>query len=377
MEAIEVNASLPDDQARATPPLAYVSPELFECELDEIFSKEWHCVGRDDEFAERGAFRSLTIGRDPVIVVRDAAGVLRAMSNVCRHRMMTLLRGEGRLSGRMTCPYHAWTYDLDGRLIGAPHMSEAFDTKSCRLPQFQIEVWEGWVYVNLDPDAAPLGPRLAAISERYSRYRVSEYRTLFRVEETWDTNWKILVENFMEGYHLFRVHSETVEHALPTRLSQVLQGGDGYSLYEQGRNPGVAYEYGSAMGVVNPELSSEELNTVPLFCVFPCHLVSLSPERTQWLALQPLGVDRVRVFWGVDVHPGAFPEGEEGARRAQEMRDIFDRINDEDKPIVAAIARNARALAAAPGRLSPKELTMRDFQRYLAKRLNGKMAEEH
>ena len=305
------------------------------------------------------------------MVIRDRAGVLRALSNVCRHRMMTLLEGEGRLEGRITCPYHAWTYDLDGRLMGAAHMPETFEKRACRLPQFQLELWQGWVYVSLDPEAPPLGPRLSDLSETYARYRVSEYRTLFRAEEIWETNWKILVENFMEPYHLFRVHGETVEHALPTRLSRILPGGDGYCLYEQGRVAGVAYEYGSAMDAVNPTLSEAELNTVPLFCVFPCHLVSLSPERTFWLALQPLAVDKVRVLWGVDVLPGVWPEGDEGERRAQEIRAIFDRINDEDKPIVAAIAGNARARAADPGHLSEKELTLRDFQRYLAERLCG------
>ena len=369
LKAVWENANLPRDEAEAPPPQAFFSEDLLALEVENIFNHEWHCVGREDEFADIGAYRTLVVGHDPVMVIRDSEGALRAMSNVCRHRMMTLLESQGRCERHIVCPYHAWTYDLEGRLIGAAHMRDDFDRKSCRLPQYRVEVWEGWVYVNLDPKASSLGPRLTGISDRYSRHRISQYRTLFRVEEIWDTNWKILVQNFMEGYHLFRVHAKTVEHALPTRLSHVLPGSEGYCLFEQGRVPGVPYEYGSAMDSANPDLSDEESNTVVLFCVFPCHVISLSPERTFWMALQPHGVDGVRVLWGVDVFPGAFPDGEEGIRRAQELRAVFDRINEEDKPVVAAIARNARAHAATPGRLSPKELTIWEFQRYLAGRL--------
>lgn len=367
--SLEAAAARPRAQAVGMPAALFVSEDILALELDAIFAREWHCVGRADEFDEPGAYRTLTIGRDPVIVLRGTDGELRALSNVCRHRMMTLVEGAGRLEGGIACPYHGWTYKHDGRLIGGRHMPDDFDPSTCRLPQFRTEVWEGWLYVNLDPAAEPLGPRLAPLSARYARFRIADYRTLFRVEEIWDTNWKILVENFMEGYHLFRVHARTVEHVLPTRLSDPVPGGDGYCLYEQGRIPGRAYEYGAAMDVVNPGLTEAERLIVPLFCAFPAHVVSVSPERTFWLALQPEGVDKVRVLWGVDVFPDSFPEGEEGERRAAELRASFERINDEDKPIVSAIARNARALAAAPGRLSPKEATLWEFQRYLARRL--------
>ena len=256
LDALGDTAALADDQSRSTPPQAFVSEDFHDLEVDRIFNHEWHCVGREDEFAEPGAYRTLTIGRDPVIVVRDGESGLRAMSNVCRHRMMTLVHGEGRLGHRITCPYHAWSYASDGRLTGATHVADDFDMASCRLPQFQVEVWQGWVYVNLDPTAPPLGPRLAGLGERYDRHHMARYRSLFRV----------------------------------------------------------------------------------------------------------------------DVDPGTWPEGETGACRAKELREIFDRINEEDKPIVAAVARNAQASAATPGRLSAKERTIRDFQRYLARRLRDPRA---
>ncbi|MEX0301516.1 MAG: aromatic ring-hydroxylating dioxygenase subunit alpha [Leisingera sp.] len=371
LDAVKRNAALPDELAEATPPQVYTSPEFLELELDEIFNHEWFCVGREDEYENPGDYRATTIGRDPVVVLRDRDGVLRAMSNVCRHRMATLLEGSGNIRGRISCPYHAWTYNLDGQLIGAAHMRDNFNKKDVCLPQFQVEVWQGWVYVSLDPGASPLGPRLAGLSERLANYQLPKYRTLFRAEEIWDTNWKILVQNFTEGYHLFVAHAETIEPAMPTRLANAMHGGAAYSLYEQGRIPGKSYERNSDMQVDNPLLTGEEREKAVLSAIFPCHVMSVVAERTFWLSLQPYGTDRVKVFWGADYYPGAVPDDpEERAAYAAELKAGFDLINDEDKPIIGAIAQNAKALAAAPGRLSPKERTVWYFQQYLAAQLS-------
>jgi len=371
LDAVRRNANLPDSHSEATPPQVYSSPGFLDLEVDAIFNREWICVGRGDEFSRPGDYRVTVIGRDPVIVLRDRDGVLRAMSNICRHRMMSLLEGEGNLTGRIACPYHAWTYALDGHLVGAAHMPDTFDKRACRLPQFAVEEWLGWVYVNLDPQAEPLAPRLAPLAGRLANYDIASYRTLFRVSEVWETNWKILFQNFMEPYHLFAVHAKTVEPALPTRLAFVEDGGPGYCLYRQERIPGIAYEYDEAMRNPNPALSEDEANSVPLFGAFPAHVASISAERTFWMSLMPEAVDRVRVFWGVDVHPDAMPDGAERAARIEALKTSFHAINGEDKPVTAAIARNARALAAEPGRLSPKEKTIWEFQRYLARMLTG------
>jgi len=368
LDALKRNAALPDELAEATPPQIYTSPEFLELELDEIFNHEWFCVGRIDDFKEHGDYLTMKIGRDPVVILRDRDGVLRAMSNICRHRMSTLLEGSGNLKGRITCPYHAWTYNLDGRLIGAAHMRDNFDKKEVCLPQFQVEVWNGWVYVSLDPDATPLASRLGPLTEQLKSYNVSEYTTLFRAEEIWDTNWKILVQNFTEGYHLFVAHAKTIEPAMPTRLANAMHGGDAFSLYEQGRVEGVSYERSSDMQVENPALTEDEKNKAVLFGVFPCHVVSVVAERTFWLSLQPYGTDKVKVLWGADVYPGSVPEDDDARTAyAAELKAGFDAINEEDKPIIGSIAQNASAIAAAPGRLSPKERTVWYFQKYLAR----------
>ena len=370
IELIKANAALPDECAEGTPPLAYISEDLLEIELDHIFAKEWVCVGREDEFSLPGDYKTMMIGRDPVIILRDKGGILRAMSNVCRHRMATLLEGKGRLKSGISCPYHAWTYNLEGQLVGASYMRDNFDKKSVCLPQFSLEVWNGWVYVNLDADATPLSLRLEALSSRYQNYQMDQYETLFRAEEIWDTNWKILAQNFMEGYHLFVAHSKTIEPAMPTEMANALHGGEAYSLYEQGRIPGKSYERTTNTPIKNMKLTDEEKNKAVLFSVFPSHVVSVVAERTFWLSLQPHGVGQVKVLWGVDVFPGSIPDGTSKENYAKELKAGFDAINEEDKPIVGKIFQNAKASAAKPGRLSPKERTLWYFQRYLAKMLS-------
>ena len=141
-------------------------------------------------------------------------------------------------------------------------------------------------------DAAPLGPRLAKLSERLDNYQLPKYRTLFRAEEIWDTNWKILVQNFTEGYHLFVAHAETIEPAMPTKLANAMHGGEAFSLYEQGRIPGKSYERASDMEVDNPLLTDDERNkALVLFrksmMDFIHEYSPASPQLYQW----PLNVE--------------------------------------------------------------------------------------
>ncbi len=148
--------------------------------------------------------------------------------------------------------------------------------------------WLGWIYVNLDPLARPLAPRLAPLAELLQNYDLESFHTLFRVDEIWNTNWKILFQNFMEPYHLFAVHNKTVEPVLPTQNAHVVTGGPGYCLYTQRRNPGVAFEYHKAMANPNSKLTEVEVNSVPLFGAFPAHMASVSAERTFWMSLMPI-----------------------------------------------------------------------------------------
>ncbi len=353
------------------PASVYWSEEFHKAELQHVFRTEWCCVGRVHDVPTAGSFVTMEIGGEPVIVIRDEDNRIRALSNICRHRMARLLDGSGTVK-RISCPYHAWAYDLSGGLARAPLMSEDFKTDSIRLPEFAVDVWNGFVYVNLDRDAQPLVPRLADLSDRLANFRIDEFEPLFRARETWNTNWKSLVENFTEPYHFAMVHTETVEPALPTRLTDHEQDcGDAYNIFHQHRVPGTSFEYDGEVVYANNRLTAEEQLLQPIICIYPSHLIALSAERLFWLSLQPEGTDHVNIFWGVDVFPGTIPKGEEGEKRKQELRASFERINEEDRGVVEQIQCNVRSPYAEPGPIAPKERSLWEFQKYLARRLGG------
>ncbi|MFO1172893.1 MAG: aromatic ring-hydroxylating dioxygenase subunit alpha [Hyphomicrobiaceae bacterium] len=362
-------AALPLEESYALPPQVFTDEGFAALEDERIFKHAWQCVGRADELAQPGDYLTDDLGGDPIIVVRDGGGAIKAFPNICRHRAARLLEGCGNAK-RIVCPYHAWTYDLDGKLLSAPFMSESFKPESVCLTSLRTEVWGGFVYVNPDPNAAPLGPQLERLSQRFHNHRLSDYRTVMRVEETWPANWKILFENFSEPYHSFIAHRTTVDPALPTRLTRHDETGeDAWTIYTQVRPPGVTYEYGAEMRVLNEALTERERAEYPIFAVFPTHLCSVSAERLFWISIRPRGPGHVRVRWGVDAYPGAMPEGEEGEARKRQMRVRFDKINGEDREIISRLQSNAASRYAVPGRLSPKENCIWEFQRYLAREM--------
>ncbi|MGB0844906.1 MAG: aromatic ring-hydroxylating oxygenase subunit alpha, partial [Alphaproteobacteria bacterium] len=164
VQELKENTAAPFERAFAMPTSVYTSEEFLKNELEHVFKKDWFCAGRADSLANVGDYTTLELAGQPIMVIRDAEGVLRAQSNVCLHRMSTLLEGRGNTK-RIVCPYHAWTYKLDGSLAGAPAMNqnEAFCKDKLKLPSIRCEEWLGWVMVSLNPNAEPVSQQLAEV----------------------------------------------------------------------------------------------------------------------------------------------------------------------------------------------------------------------
>ncbi|MGH6955020.1 MAG: aromatic ring-hydroxylating oxygenase subunit alpha, partial [Alphaproteobacteria bacterium] len=160
--------------AQSLPPRCYTSPEFYALEVERILRREWLCVGRVEQVRAPGDYFSIDLMGEPLVVVRDQEGRIRALSRVCRHRAMLVVSGAGNARS-FICPYHAWTYGLDGRLAGAPEMARTpgFDPSSCRLPEIPTELWEGFIFVNLGGDAQPLAPRLEGLARRLRNWSVA------------------------------------------------------------------------------------------------------------------------------------------------------------------------------------------------------------
>ena len=196
----------------------YYDPAIYEMELERIFSQMWVCVGRADAITGAGAYEVVTVGRESIIVVRGRDDVLRAFLNVCRHRGARLCNeASGKLKGSIQCRYHAWTYGLDGRLIGAPNVlsDEQFERALFGLLPVALEVWEGLIWLNLGDDPASIADQLnEPIIERFggytafARYDVGNLKVGKRITYDVQANWKLVLENFMECYHCGPMHPE-------------------------------------------------------------------------------------------------------------------------------------------------------------------------
>ena len=349
-------------QAVTLPSACYTSAAFLELEREEIFRKEWICLGRVDEIPERGDYFTTELIDEPLIVVRGKDDKVRVLSNVCRHRSSVIAEGEGNAKN-FVCPYHAWTYGTDGQLLRAPYMDQVkgFEVKGCRLPEFATEVWHGFIYVNLDGKAKPLAPRLRKLEPLIKNYHMGEMVHQFREEQVWDTNWKCLVENFMEGYHLSFTHYKTLNDVTPTRLCKKYPGGKGYTGYESHYPP-----KWPPRTPHHPDLTDKEQRYTMMFCVYPSHVVALTPDIVNYMCMRPLGAEEVHATWGLatfDPKP-----------KRKTVSDLHGWIADvmvEDKARLQSIRRGLKSPSAAISPLAPADFegTIWDINRYLAGRL--------
>lgn len=367
--ALRALAEGPFEEARAAPPGIYRSPQFLELEQRHIFAKEWICAGRAETLAKAGDYLTMEIAGQPVLVVKGRDGTIRAFSNVCLHRMSVLLEGRGRRR-TISCPYHAWSYGLDGRLLAAPHMekSPAFRRRDYRLPQLRCELWEGWIYVSLDPDIEPVAQRLRAVKEAVTgRYRFEEYREAWREERVWNANWKILAENFMESYHLFRLHRATVGPQSRVDEMRMPAGGAAFNHHW------ITKESDFTLANAHPDcgyLEGEWRRTTALITIYPSHMITLTPGYFWYLALQPDGCERVRILYGGGMAPD-FAADARGAEHIGAARALLDAVNEEDRVGVEAVMRGMKARLARPGHLSHLERPNFEFWQYIARRVAG------
>ncbi len=353
------------------PPEAYVSREFFDLESRRIFAREWHCAGRAESIPQPGDFLTWTIGRQPVVILRQQDGSLRAFSNVCRHRMMKLLEGSGRCR-RIVCPYHAWTYGLDGRLLEARHMerTRGFDKARVRLPEIRCDVWQGWIYVTLDPDIDSPAARLLRLGDLVADYGAGGYVEVDRQDHVWKTNWKLLTENFMEGYHLPVTHRKTVGAYFPVEDTRFGDGAEGDAFTFQWFTKTSDAPLGTAHPA-NTRLQGRARHTSVLGTVFPCHMFVLAPDHLWYLSLRPRSPGEIDVRYGLALAPEVMDDASALDARILEAKTFLDATNEEDRVVVEGLWEGVQAPLAEPGPLSWLEKENLDFARYIARRVGG------
>ncbi len=196
---------------------AYNSPGFYDFELDAVWHHEWIAVGRAEEIPKAGDYFSVRIGNEPIVVVRSSASQIAAMSPICRHRGMLVAEGSGHCRGAFVCPYHGWSYDLEGKLRGAPQMTDRkdFDRSRFSLPRIQVQLWQGIVFINFDATAAPIAERLRVLDPLVKDWDLPNLKGEFlldpnyRMEFEHAWNWKVYSEGQSECYHCDKLHGDT------------------------------------------------------------------------------------------------------------------------------------------------------------------------
>ena len=362
------NVSVPFDEARAMPPSVYTTQEFLDSELKEVFAREWVCIGRASSLKNPGDYVAYELAGEPIVVLRGADGELKALSNVCRHRMSTILEGAGNRRA-IVCPYHGWTYNLDGSLRAAPAMelNKGFCKEDYKLPSIRCEEWLGWVMVTLNPDAAPVAERLSEAQALIDDFQMETYVETFRETHVWNTNWKILAENFMESYHLPVCHSGTIGGL--SRLEDMIcppgQRAFNYHTILKDDSLKIALAHPD-----NTRLKGDRRRTTFLLSVYPSLLITLTPGYFWYLSLHPRGPGQVNIVFGGGMSPD-FAYSPEAQTHFAEVKKLLDKVNVEDRGCTEKVFQGLSSGLAKPGHLSHLERPNFDFAQYLAERTGG------
>ncbi|MGF7235270.1 MAG: aromatic ring-hydroxylating oxygenase subunit alpha [Frankia sp.] len=368
------------DQVRATctvvdprhgttlPPDAYRSAEFYELERAKVFRPGWQGVCRVEQVAEPGSYYSIDLLGHPLVVTRDRDGDLHVLSRICRHRWMEVATGSGR-ANTLQCPYHLWTYGLDGRLLGAPLMTDVpgFDTREICLPHVRHEVWHGFVFVNLDGTAKPLAPQLAALEPQVENYEIDGYRSVYIADWDCPWDWKIMVENFMECYHHMGTHRQTVEDEYPAGLSWTDSGGELFSVLHSPKDP--KYHDQPPFLPGSSRLLPEQLQEMVMVTIYPHFMLLLYPGLLYWMRALPDGPGRMRLQLDLCLSGAALTAPDRDRIQAKVVEAITA-VFGEDMAMCAAVQRAINSGAVdGVGRLAPIERPLWELYRYLGRQL--------
>mgnify|MGYP006274826845 CR=1 FL=1 len=319
---------------------AYVDPRWFAVEREAIFARTWRWVCHVEKLREQGSFVTAEIAGRPICVVRDREGALRAFYNVCKHRAHHLLEGEGRTT-RIMCPYHAWTYDLTGRLVRAPHTESLtdFDPRAIRLDAVQVEEFCGFVYVNLDPQAAPLAKQSGDLAAEITHWApdVAELTFAHRLSYDIASNWKNVVDNFLECYHCPTAHKDFCSLVDMDTYRVTTHGLYSSHMAEAGKGANSAYD-----------VSNAAVRTHAVWWLWPTTCLMRYPGRSSMIVLNVIPAGPERTLETYDFYLET-PEPDAAEREA--IRYLDEVLQAEDIAIVESVQKGMATPAFQQGRI--------------------------
>ncbi len=372
------------ETAVSLPPDVYTSEEWWEFERRAIWDREWVCVGHQGSILNPGDYFSININDEPMLVLKDGEGTIRVMSAVCQHRGHILGEASGNATG-FTCPFHHWSYDLKGQLRGAPEMEAHASLKELReshcLPQLRTEIWNGFIFVNLDGKAKPLAPRLKRLTAEYAPHHMSELHaspTMDWADNPW--NYKFLQENAIEPYHTAYLHKGPHDFA-PSSLASFVEWEDdddgavfhptGFVELDANFNPD--FDYKCRFPVIET-LTEKERKRVMFASVMPNLFMGAVPDGVFYYVMIPQGANKMTIRVG-GLYPEAtlaMPDFNELALATIEGVGVY---NDQDTVANSLTHIGLKSRFANRSRYAPREKTLSQVNRWLIKRYLAYAAE--
>lgn len=385
LEEVRRTADLPLEQGRTFPAEAYTSPEFLDWEVEHVLGAGWICLAHMSQIPKPGDFVNVDALGEPLIVVHGKDGAVRILSRVCPHRAMDIMPpgfgydGHGPADARegspgcghtrlFLCPYHHWSFELDGSLKGCPemHRVEGFRRDEIGLKTFRCEVWNGFVFLNLSGTAAPVAEQYAELGEDLAGWKCGDMTLVIAKEWDCPFNWKVLVENFMEAYHHLGAHCKTLQLLMPAKNT--------WTAGERAHSMRVNLPF-KENTAADPEKDFPGISTLPpdqisqmaVYLGQPSFLLFTGPDRVFWYRIEPITPDRSRLLTTCLVNDDALADPGYAGKLAEAEKMLVD-FHLEDMEVCTAVQRGYYAKGCQRGRLSHLEMPVWLFQRYIAAR---------
>jgi Rieske 2Fe-2S family protein len=359
--------------AKTLPQRFFISPEVFAEELEKIFASHWVLAGHESEVARTGDYFVRDVADESIVIVRDKNGEVGAFYNVCRHRGTRLCEEERGHATAIQCPYHAWTYGLDGRLIGAPHMDEVkgFNREQYSLRPVHAEIWEGFIFVNLANEPMPLEEWFAPLGEKFSQWDLRRLRSAKRVEYDVKANWKLMFENYSECYHCPGVHPMLSKVSPYDSAENDLTEGPflgGFMKINRGKSLTMSGET-CALSLSAGGHEQEGKDRVFYYSIIPNMLLSMHPDYVMVHQLWPEAPDRTRIICDWFFNPDAFGRDDFNPQDAIEFWDV---TNKQDWHVCELSQQGIASRAYEPGPYSSRESIPAAWDREYLRRMGAK-----
>lgn len=333
------NPNAPLAEARTIPGPWYTDERIAELERQTVFSRSWQMVARAEQVAQPGQYVTAEVGGEPIVVVRGQDSKLRAFFNVCRHHAAAVMTAPCGTAQRLQCPYHGWTYGLDGSLKGVPDFDgvKNFDRANNGLMPVNVDVWEKFVFVHLDPDPPALEDFLGDMVKQFKPLRLDQLHFAGRREWIIDCNWKVFVDNYLDGgYHVPYLHKGL--NSILSYADYTITNGPRYCL----QSSPIDASGGEAM------TASVRQGQALYYWLYPNFMLNWYEGYLDTNLVLPLGIDKMKVifeFYFSDV-------GAAAKERNDKSMNVSERIQDEDHSICVSVQRGLKSRAYGSGRIS-------------------------